>query len=935
MKKRLISIVLALVMTFSLLPISASAASNQDLVWSFLKSKGFSDAGAAGIMGNLKQESSFKSNNLEGYYEPIIGMNDEEYTAAVDNGTYTKSDFMYDHAGYGLCQWTYYTRKEELYDYIKGKGKSIADLTSQLEFMYIEMNNEIGEKGVNELKAAVDVSTACLKFHEEYENSADTESMKQRRIKYALEIYDAYSNGGAAPVNDTITVMNYNHPTSVKPGSSFSLYGTVVSGKSDIKELTVGIYDTAGVLQTGKTVYPNAKTYSISDIDSYIRFGTLDIGTYRYKITAKNSSDTYYLVNILFKVEKTHKHECYDTWNFDTNDHWQLCWCGEVCGKTAHKYGSWKYPSTICTKDGYRSRSCSVCGYKQTEEISKQPHVYSNGKCTRCGEPEKIEITTQPKSIETGSGKSATFSIKAQGYGLTYQWQYLKPDGSGWKNSGAVSGKTANYSVSAREELNGYKYRCVVKSSNGETKNSKAVSLTVDPNIKKQPVSLKAASGTTGQFSISVSGEGLKYQWQYMKAGSSTWTDNAVKSAKTDTLSVNVRESLDGCKYRCIVTNSCGNTVTSSVVTLSVVADITKQPTDLKEHSGEMHKLSISAKGSGLKYQWQFQKPDSSTWTNSSASNAKTATLSVNVRSAINGYKYRCRVTNSCGNVVTSKVVTLTVIPTVFEQPTALTAAAGTTGKFSVEADGADLSYQWQYQKPGSSTWINSTAKSGKTAYYSVSVRGELNAYKYRCKLTDANGITVTTDAVALTVTAGITKEPTDLAAASGTIGKFNISADGAGLSYQWQYMMPDGDEWINSTAKSGRTDTLCVNVREAINGYKYHCVVTDASGNVITSEEASLTVTPNITKQPSNLKSAGGRTGSFSISASGDGLSYRWQYMVPGSSTWTDSVADSAASATFLVSVRSAINGYKYRCIVTNSCGNSVTSNVVKLTVT
>ncbi len=94
------------------------------------------------------------------------------------------------------------------------------------------------------------------------------------------------------------------------------------------------------------------------------------------------------------------------------------------------------------------------------------------------------------------------------------------------------------------------------------------------------------------------------------------------------------------------------------------------------------------------------------------------------------------------------------------------------------------------------------------------------------------------------------------------------------------------------------------------------------------------MTVNPKITKQPANLTASNGTTAKLSITAKGDGLTYQWQYQKSGSTTWTNASATSAKTATLSVNARTAINGYKYRCIVKNSCGNSVTSSTVKLTV-
>ncbi|MBR3016753.1 MAG: N-acetylmuramoyl-L-alanine amidase, partial [Clostridia bacterium] len=61
----------------------------------------------AGIMGNMMAESGLRSNNLQGSKEKALGMTDEQYTAAVDDGSYT--NFVHDGAGYGLFQATYWS----------------------------------------------------------------------------------------------------------------------------------------------------------------------------------------------------------------------------------------------------------------------------------------------------------------------------------------------------------------------------------------------------------------------------------------------------------------------------------------------------------------------------------------------------------------------------------------------------------------------------------------------------------------------------------------------------------------------------------------------------------------------------------------------------------------------------------------------------------
>lgn len=57
-------------------------------IWSFLKKKGLSDCGVAGLMGNLYAESGLKPTNLQNTYEKKLGMSDADYTAQIDAGIY-------------------------------------------------------------------------------------------------------------------------------------------------------------------------------------------------------------------------------------------------------------------------------------------------------------------------------------------------------------------------------------------------------------------------------------------------------------------------------------------------------------------------------------------------------------------------------------------------------------------------------------------------------------------------------------------------------------------------------------------------------------------------------------------------------------------------------------------------------------------------------
>ena len=61
----------------------------------------------------------------------------------------------------------------------------------------------------------------------------------------------------------------------------------------------------------------------------------------------------------------------------------------------------------------------------------------------------------------------ATFSVKAEGEGLTYQWMYSRNDGQSWVKSTLTGSNTPTVSVNAKAFRIGQQYKCVVTDASG------------------------------------------------------------------------------------------------------------------------------------------------------------------------------------------------------------------------------------------------------------------------------------------------------------------------------------------------------------------------------------------------------------------------------------------------------------------------------------
>ncbi len=168
-------------------PVPEPDQMDEKAIWDTLFSFIGNSYGTAGLMGNLYAESGLKASNLQNTGNKALGLTDEEYTAAVDNGYY--DDFVGDRYGYGLAQWTYPTRKQALLTFSRQQGKSIGDCVMQLEFLKVELGTSL----LNTLKTAASVQEASDAVLLQYERPADqSDQALAKRAAYSQEFFQKY-----------------------------------------------------------------------------------------------------------------------------------------------------------------------------------------------------------------------------------------------------------------------------------------------------------------------------------------------------------------------------------------------------------------------------------------------------------------------------------------------------------------------------------------------------------------------------------------------------------------------------------------------------------------------------------------------------------------------------------------------------------------------
>jgi hypothetical protein len=315
-------------------------------------------------------------------------------------------------------------------------------------------------------------------------------------------------------------------------------------------------------------------------------------------------------------------------------------------------------------------------------------------------------------------------------------------------------------------------------------------------------------------------------------------------------------------------------------------------------------------------------------------------------------------------------VITITTQPTT--QTTQQT-TGGATATFTVSAsvtESATLSYQWQRNAQGSSSWVDISGATSATLSLSGLRLGSNQYDRYRCIVSATGGATSVTssDAELLLFAAGaFFFEPN-----AAWIG---IGFDGSGTPaypyfYAGQYSGPSTLATIRVTS-AGSVRIYSIGSSESLPGYIYlskngtvvNQVGSLASSASIESVEYMMSVSPGdtigivntglrvgnlkvyggasvssvtITSHPSPQTASGGAA-TFSVSAtssSGETLYYQWQRQALGAGAYLGISGATSATLSLTGLTNASNNGDNYRCVVFSATASSVTSNVAALTV-
>ena len=342
-----------------------------------------------------------------------------------------------------------------------------------------------------------------------------------------------------------------------------------------------------------------------------------------------------------------------------------------------------------------------------------------------------------------------------------------------------------------------------------------------------------------------------------------------------------------------------------------------------------------------------------------SYSGATTTTLTVlNVSSTFHRSRFRCKVTDASGSSVsTPAVLSLSLVVSTSATVSKVCVGSLRAGKGAWE-DNPAYSFQWQVSADNGVSWSNVKASDGYvggTTWYvtypqaTLSMNGYLHRYIATVKATGCSVTTIALD------TLRVFEKPVFPAGGQvnaaticpGGNATFTANPTGAiAMVYQWQIQDLSTGTWTDATDgavySGSQTKTLQVTGFPGAAGTFWNVqMVINYPGTEGCSESnfagLSIRTLPAIPLQPKDTTVCANSPAGFKVIASGSAtLAYQWQTdNGTNGATWSNVTSIGRVPNTLeLGPVTTAMNGYRYRVTVSNSCAPPATSAAKILTV-
>ncbi len=535
-------------------------------------------------------------------------------------------------------------------------------------------------------------------------------------------------------------------------------------------------------------------------------------------------------------------------------------------------------------------------------------------------------ITIQPSTATQTvcqNSPATALSVTATGNGLTYQW-YQNTTAS---NTGgtAITGATAT-SYASSTSTSGILYYYVIVSGTcipAVTSNqSGAITVNAAPAITSQPSTTPqnvCQNNPATALSVTATGAGLTYQW-YKNTTSSNTGGTLITGATTASYTP-VTSATGTLYYYVVVSGTCTPAVTSNpsgAITVNAPPAIITQPSTANQtvcQNSLATTLSVTATGAGLTYQW---------YQNSTASNSggtlltgATASSYTPITTTTGTLYYYVIVSGTCPPSATSNMSGAVIVNA---PPTAIISYDGSpycsnAGTATVTRSGSTGGTY------SSTTGLSITATSGDVNL-SASTPG---TYTVTYTIAASGGCSAFSTITSITVN----PSPQGSLTGNGTIcsgGTATLTFSSTAGTGPFTVVYNDGNQnYTQNNVTSGTTFDAGDNPILATTTYTL-VSVTDNNGCARTSGftggSATITVTqaPVINSQPRDTTLCASKPVSFTVSATGDGLTYQWYRNNVIVTNTSKNISGATTNTLKFKNANVADNGAKYKVVVSGT---------------
>ena len=504
-----------------------------------------------------------------------------------------------------------------------------------------------------------------------------------------------------------------------------------------------------------------------------------------------------------------------------------------------------------------------------------------------------VSVNVTPSGVSLFPGASQQFSAIVTGTNPAVTWSIGPSDPGSISITGVY---TAPTSISSSQIVT------ITATSVADGTKSASTTLTLNPTaqptVTQQPQSVMVLVGESATFTAAGLGGGLSYQWQSKPAGAGSF--GAITGAVSSSYSTPATMPSDnGTQFECLIANSQGS-ITTIAVTLTVLPV-----------KNLVTNLTLGALRNNF-----------TGWVGMS--------VTVGAQPLLVGQLGRFYVAGNSANH-TVKIVNGATGADMVSATVVL--ASGSPGGFvyatlpsPVTLNANATYYILSQETSGGDRWYDDNTSAQTTADGSLAgaVYGTNLPY---IALPGLSGHPYVPMDIGYAVAASLNVTPTSTTLSGGQTQQFNATVAGSSVAVAWS-IAPSN---VGSISSNG-----VYSAPGSIASSQIVTVTATSVQNTSNSASASVTLTPStgtaIIQQPRSAIVAVGQTATFSVTATGAGLSYQWQSMPPGASTFT-SISGATSSSYTTPATAAADNGTQFLCVVTSG-SPPITSNAAVLSV-